>query len=51
MQHFDLVNVLIIVLAAVALIGGALLHKSALKKALIESDKLPVRGLRRYRQQ
>ena len=51
MQNFDLVNVLIIVLAAVALIAGAVLHKRALKKALIEADKLPVRGLRRYRQQ
>lgn len=51
MQHFDLVNVLIIILAAVALIGGAVLHKRALKKSLIDADKLAVRRLRRYRQQ
>ncbi|MCP1575221.1 MULTISPECIES: hypothetical protein [Herbaspirillum] len=51
MQNFDLINVLIIILAAVALIGGAVLHKRALRKNLIETSKLPVRGLRRYRQQ
>ena len=57
MQTFDLVNILIIALAAVVVIGGAVLHKRALKKALAASDtrekreKYPIRGLRRYRQQ
>ena len=50
MQSFNLVNVIIIAGAAVALILGAVLHKRALKKSLIESDKLNVRGLRRFRQ-
>ncbi|GEM_PF-817669 len=57
MQTFDLVNILIIALAAVVVIGGAVLHKRALKKALAAADtrakreKYPIRGLRRYRQQ
>ncbi|MFJ3055111.1 hypothetical protein [Herbaspirillum sp. NPDC087042] len=50
MQSFNLVNIIIIAVAAVVLIVGAVLHKRALKKALVESDKLHVRGLRRFRQ-
>nr|WP_198982063.1 hypothetical protein [Herbaspirillum sp. ASV7] len=50
MQSFNLVNVIIIAVAAVGLIAGAVLHKRALKKALNDSHKLHVRGLRRFRQ-
>ncbi len=49
MQSFNLVNIIIIAVAAVALVVGAVLHKRALKKALVESGKLHVRGLRRFR--
>ena len=45
MQSFNLVNVIIIAGAAVALILGAVLHKRALKKSLIESDKLLIPSL------